>query len=140
MVAGPTGAHHVHVPPINQPGNRAIQTRFLIVDDDARFRALARAGLERSGYAVVAEAADGAQALLAARRVRPDAALVDVQLPDTDGFSLSRQLVDTNNSVRVVLTSTDPTLATPRALAASGAQGFVSKDRLAITDLAPLLG
>jgi DNA-binding NarL/FixJ family response regulator len=115
-------------------------TRVLIVDDDPRFRALARALLHESGYAVAGEAADGEHALAAAARVRPDAALVDVQLPDTDGFALARRLADTNRGLRILLTSMDATLATPAALAASGAVAFVPKDDLAVTDLAPLLG
>jgi CheY-like chemotaxis protein len=115
-------------------------TRILIVDDDPRFRALARTLLEASGHVVVAEAADGAQALAAVKRVSPDAALVDVQLPDIDGLALARRLHETDGSLRIVLTSTDPTLVAPAALAQSGAVGFVPKDKLAITDLAPLLG
>jgi DNA-binding response OmpR family regulator len=58
--------------------------RVLIVDDDARFRALARAPLEASGYAIAGEAPDGTQAIATARRTHPDAALVDIDLPDTD--------------------------------------------------------
>jgi CheY-like chemotaxis protein len=115
-------------------------TRILIVDDDARFRALARALLEASGYTIAAEAADGAEALAVAARVGPDAALVDVQLPDTDGPTLACRLHQTDSNLRIVLTSTDPTLVVPAALAQSGAVAFVAKDRLAITDLAPLLG
>jgi CheY-like chemotaxis protein len=114
--------------------------RILIVDDDARFRGLARALLEASGYTIAAEAADGAEALAVAARVAPDAALVDVQLPDMDGLALARRLHQTDGSVRIVLTSTDPTLVVPGGLAQSGAVAFVAKDRLAITDLAPLLG
>jgi DNA-binding NarL/FixJ family response regulator len=114
--------------------------RLLIVDDDARFRALARTLLGRLGYPIVAEAVDGAQALATARRVRLDAALVDVQLPDIDGLALARRLQKSDGSLRVLLTSTDPTLATPAALAQSGAVAFVPKDGLATTNLAPLLG
>jgi CheY-like chemotaxis protein len=117
-----------------------VQTRVLIVDDDARFRALARTLLGRLGYVTAAEAADGAQALAAAARVRPDAALVDVQLPDIDGLALARRLREMDGCPRIVLTSTDPTLVGPAALAQSGAVAFVPKDKLAITDLAPLLG
>ena len=117
-----------------------MRTRVLIVDDDPRFRALTRALLDRSGYAVAGEAADGVQALAAAARVRPDAALVDVQLPDTDGFTLARRLADANHGLRILLTSMDRTLATPAALAASGAVAFVPKDDLAVTDLARWLG
>lgn len=114
-------------------------TRVLIVDDDPRFCALARALLQASGYIVVAEAADGAEALAAADRVCPDAALVDVQLPDTDGFELARRLAKNDGGLRIVLTSTDPTI-TPAVLAASGARAFVPKHELAVTDLAPWLG
>jgi CheY-like chemotaxis protein len=115
-------------------------TRILIVDDDACFRALARTLLEASGYTIAAEAAGGAQALAAAARVGPEAALIDVQLPDIDGLALARRLHQTDVNLRIVLTSTDPTLVAPAALAQSGAVAFVPKDKLAITDLAPLLG
>ena len=117
-----------------------METRVLIIDDDRRFRALARTLLEASGYAVVAEAADGAQALAAAARIHPDAALVDVHLPDIDGLALTRQLTDNQGSLRIVLTSTDPTLVGAAALADSGAVAFVPKDKLALTDLALLMG
>jgi DNA-binding NarL/FixJ family response regulator len=116
-----------------------VRTRVLIVDDDARFRALARALLEASGYTVAGEAGDGEGALDAARRLRPDAALVDVQLPDTNGLALARRLAERDNRLRIVLTSTDPTLVTPAALAESGALAFVPKDELALTDLATWL-
>jgi CheY-like chemotaxis protein len=116
-----------------------MRTRFLIVDDDVRFRTLARALLEAAGYAVVAEAVDGAEALSAARRVAPNAALVDVQLPDVDGLALARALAESDSDLRIILTSTDPTLVSARALAASPAFAFVPKDNLAITDLAPWL-
>ena len=115
-------------------------TRVLIVDDDPRFRALARTLLEASGYAVVAEAADGAKALAAAARIHPDAALVDVQLPDIDGLALTRQLADNHGSLRIVMISTDSTLVGAAALAEGGAVAFVSKDKLALTDLALLIG
>jgi len=84
--------------------------------------------------------ADGAQALAAARRARPDAALVDIQLPDIDGLALARRLREIDGSLRIVLTSTDPTLVAPAAVSDSGAVAFVPEDKLAITDLASLLG
>src|SRR5690349_15440024 len=113
--------------------------RVLIVDDDARFRALARAMLEASGYVIAGEAADGTQAIATALRTLPDSALVDIDLPDTDGLALSRRLIDTMHGLRILLTSTDPTLVTPAGLARSGALAFVVKDELAVTDLAPWL-
>jgi DNA-binding NarL/FixJ family response regulator len=116
-----------------------VAVRVLIVDDSARFRALARALLEASGYAVVGEAADGEQAIAAAERTRPDAALVDVQLPDTDGYTLARRLADSERGMRIILTSSDRRLGRPADLAACGARAFVPKDELAITDLATWL-
>ena len=58
----------------------------LIVDDNARFRARARRWLEAAGYTVVAEAADGASALEAAARHRPEVVLLDIGLPDMSGL------------------------------------------------------
>jgi DNA-binding NarL/FixJ family response regulator len=119
---------------------QALATRVLIVDDDPRFRALARVFLERAGFSVAAEAADAEQALRAARRLRPDAALVDMHLPGVDGLALARPLAEAAAGIRIVLTSTDPTLVPDGALAASGALAFVPKDDLALTDLTRWFG
>jgi two-component system nitrate/nitrite response regulator NarL len=116
-----------------------VSARVLIVDDDPRFRTLARTLLQARGFDVVAEAANGAEALAAVEDVSPYAALVDVQLPDVDGFALARTLTESHNGLRIVLTSTDPTLVPAAALAESPALAFVPKDQLAITDLTPLL-
>jgi DNA-binding response OmpR family regulator len=116
-----------------------VSTRVLIVDDDPRFRELARLFLEASGYAVAAEAADGAQALAAAERVQPDAALIDVQLPDTDGLALARAIAAAGHEITVVLTSTDPTLVPAAAIGLNGIAAFIPKDQLAVTDLAAWL-
>ena len=58
----------------------------LVVDDHAGFRSRARLLLEADGYEVVGEAADGTSALAASRRLHPEVVLLDVQLPDLDGF------------------------------------------------------
>ncbi len=96
--------------------------------------------LRAGGYEVVAEAADGAAAMTAAARLHPDAALVDVQLPDTDGLALAKRLVESDRRLRVVLTSTDATLMPALAFAGSGALAFVPKQELAVTDLRPWFG
>ena len=114
-------------------------TSVLIVDDDPRFRALARALLQARGYVVVAEAANGAEALAAVEHDSPGAALIDVQLPDVDGLALARKLTESHNRLRIVLTSTDPTLVPVAALGESPTLAFVPKDKLAITDLTPWL-
>jgi CheY-like chemotaxis protein len=69
-----------------------MNTRVLIVDDHASFRAAARRLLEIEGYEVVGEAVDGMSGIEAARTLRPDLVLLDVQLPDIDGFEVAERL------------------------------------------------
>ena len=70
----------------------AVAATVLIVDDHPSFRQSARLLLESDGWEVVGEAADGHSALTAARELTPDLVLLDVQLPDLDGFEVSRRL------------------------------------------------
>jgi DNA-binding NarL/FixJ family response regulator len=66
--------------------------RVLIVDDHPSFRAAARQLLEIEGFDVVGEAADGSSGIEAARALRPDLILLDVQLPDIDGFEVAERI------------------------------------------------
>jgi DNA-binding NarL/FixJ family response regulator len=83
-----------------------VGTSVLIVDDHEGFRAWARVLLEQARYTVLGEAADGASAIGAARRLRPEVVLLDVQLPDTDGFQVARRLGGERWSPAIVLVST----------------------------------
>jgi DNA-binding NarL/FixJ family response regulator len=103
----------------------------LVVDDHAGFRELARTLLEDGGYAVVGEAGDGAAALRAARALHPDAVLLDVHLPDMDGFAVAAALAREVPAPRVVLTSTDAEEELSSMLRRSGALRFVLKEALA---------
>src|SRR5947207_10170571 len=76
-----------------------------IVDDHGAFRSAARALLEASGFDVVGEAADGASALEVARELRPEIVLLDVQLPDLDGFAVAERLAVDAKPRAIVLTS-----------------------------------
>jgi DNA-binding NarL/FixJ family response regulator len=112
----------------------------LVVDDDPVFRGLARRILTAGGLSVVGEAASVQAAIEAAERLRPDAALVDVGLPDGDGIALAERLAALPWRPRVVLTSSDPDAATPDDVRRVGAAGFVAKDELPNAPLTELLG
>src|SRR4051795_2777033 len=127
----------------------------LLVDDDPDFRGLARRLLTAAGLGVVAEAGTGgggagggarlsrpppaAAATAAALDLRPDAALVDVGLPDGDGISLAGALTAMPWPLRVVLTSSDADAATPDDVLRSGAHSFVPKADLPNVPLLQLL-
>jgi DNA-binding NarL/FixJ family response regulator len=111
----------------------------LIVDDHAGFRATARRVLEAGGYSVIAEAADGSSGVAAAAESRPDLALVDVQLPDFDGFELTRRLCEAEDAPQVVLTSSHERADLGSLVETSGARGFVSKSELSAAALEALL-
>jgi DNA-binding NarL/FixJ family response regulator len=122
-----------------RPIIRAVPRTVLIVDDNARFRVRARRLLEANGYAVVGEAADGAAAVEAARRLQPDVVLLDLVLPDMSGLSVAERLSGGLDAPAVVLTSThDPSDFGDR-LARCGARGFVPKSELSGEALAALL-
>jgi CheY-like chemotaxis protein len=82
-----------------------VPTRVLIVDDHASFRRLAARLLSEAGFTVVGEAADGASALQATARLRPDLVLLDIVLPDMSGIEVAAMLAADPSAPRVVLTS-----------------------------------
>jgi DNA-binding NarL/FixJ family response regulator len=102
----------------------------LIVDDHPGFRAQARRMLESEGYRVVGEAGDVASAHEAARALEPELALVDVYLPDGDGFELASRLGALDTPPAVVLTSSHDGADLAQCVAESGALGFVPKTEL----------
>jgi DNA-binding NarL/FixJ family response regulator len=115
------------------------RTTVLIVDDHAGFRAHARALLASDGFEIVAEAAEGRAARDLAGRFHPAVVLLDVQLPDIDGFTVARELIDGPYDAVVVLVSTRDAADYGRRLADSGAAGFISKSRLSGDTLRAIL-
>jgi len=118
--------------------DRLVELSILIVDDDPEFVALATRVVAAMGAQVVATASDAASALAAAHENRPQAALVDVGLPDRNGIDLGSELAGLPWAPQVVLTSTDSD-----AEGEIGDQGpslqFLPKEELATDRLRVLL-
>jgi CheY-like chemotaxis protein len=107
----------------------------LIVDDHADFRGFARRVLQADGYEVVGEAGDGASAIAAAEALAPDVVLLDVQLPDGDGFSVCERIA---GAAAVVMTSSRDAASLQGRLEASSARGFIAKAELSGAGIAAL--
>jgi DNA-binding NarL/FixJ family response regulator len=117
-----------------------VRPTVLIVDDHAEFRQSAGALLEAEGFAVIAEAGDGDEAIAAVERVRPQIVLLDVQLPDVDGFTVAEQLAAGRDPPVVVLISSREAAAYGPRLQAAAAHGFIPKRELSGSALAAVVG
>jgi DNA-binding NarL/FixJ family response regulator len=102
----------------------------LIVDDHPSFRASARIVLESEGFEVIGEAADGASALDECCRLRPQVVLLDVQLPDLDGFAVCSRITAYAGHPTVIMTSSRDRSDFGPLVSTSGACGFVPKAEL----------
>lgn len=115
-------------------------TSVLIVDDHRIFRTDARELLEAAGYEVVGEAGDGATGVEAARRLAPDVLLLDVQLPDQDGFAVARTVARGEHAPQIVMVSSREASDYGSRLRTSPAVGFIHKPELSRDRLAALIG
>lgn len=114
-------------------------TSVLIVDDHRPFRVSVRRLLEAEGFAVVGEASDGLGAIAAAERLRPDLVLLDVTLPDIDGFEVAARLDAAGSAAVVVLTSSRAATEYGPMVAQTPARAFIPKAELSGAALAGLL-
>ena len=103
---------------------------LLIVDDHAAFRSTARALLECDGWDVIGEAGDGTSGLTAARTLKPDVVLLDVRLPDIDGFAVAEELAAEAAGPAVIVTSSSDDPLYPDRARRTGARGFLAKHDL----------
>jgi CheY-like chemotaxis protein len=110
----------------------------LVVDDHEGFRLRTRRLLERQGYRVV-EAEDGATAARQAERERPDIVLLDVHLPDVDGFEVATGLRATGPARTILLISTHAEADMADRLRESAADGFIDKADLSAASIATML-
>jgi two-component system, NarL family, nitrate/nitrite response regulator NarL len=113
-------------------------TTVLIVDDYEPFRDSARGLLEGGGFDVVGEAEDGQGALRVAAELHPDVVLLDVHMPDLDGFEVARRLAELEPPPEVVLTSSRDDYAP--LVEKSAARAFIRKDALSAEALRSALG
>jgi DNA-binding NarL/FixJ family response regulator len=128
------------VPGPREPETIGIVRRtVLIVDDDAPFRRAARELLTLEGYEVVGEAEDGESGVAAAVALDPAIVLLDVQLPDIDGFEVARRLQAAGHAGVTVLVSGRSGSYRRRA-AESPVAGFLLKGDLTGGALAGLVG
>ena len=112
---------------------------LLIVDDHTGFRRTARRLLDGPGYEVTGEAADAASALAAVEQLHPDVVLLDIQLPDQDGFEVAQRIAALPQPPEVVLVSTRSRSSYADRLAACPVRGFIPKADLSGETLAALI-
>lgn len=112
----------------------------VVVDDHEGFRTLAIELLREVGYDVVASCSDGRSGLASVAETAPDLLLLDVQLPDLDGFAVLDALRASGTGTTVVLVSTREAADYGGRISVSGVAGFISKGDLtpaALADLVP---
>lgn len=95
--------------------------------------------LERAGHQVVAEAADGAGALAAARARWPDLVLLDIGLPDVSGFDVAARLAELDPAPAIVLVSNRGRDDVGSRAQRNGVIGFIPKEELSAEALAAVL-
>jgi DNA-binding NarL/FixJ family response regulator len=116
--------------------------RCLIVDDSPRFLDAARGLLERQGVTVVGVASTSAEAVERATELRPDVALLDIDLGGESGFDVARRLSGeaTLARTRMILISTHAEQDYTDLIAASPVVGFLSKSALSADAIRALIG
>lgn len=111
-------------------GQIRAKRRVLVVDDHESFRSCASALLQAEGFDVVGEAKDGATAVSCVSELDPQLVLLDIQLPDMDGFAVTEQLLAANPELQVVLVSSRERSAYGDRIDECGARGFLTKSDL----------
>jgi two-component system response regulator EvgA len=114
--------------------------RIVIVDDDAAFLETVRLLLESDGFEVVAEALNGVDGVAASAEHRPDLVLVDVNLPDIDGFEVVERIAGEADAPPAVLTSIRSEGDFGNLIDQSSARGFLSKTDISGDALRRMLG
>lgn len=138
VVSGRHACQHPHMHDRQPRASAPRAQTVLVVDDHDGFRARMRRLFERHGYRVI-DAADGASAIAGATSGSPDLALLDVHLPDMDGFAVARELRKGGMRGGILLTSTRVDSDYAERLRTCSADGFIDKADLSIGTITALL-
>ncbi|MCY9513916.1 response regulator [Paenibacillus apiarius] len=101
--------------------------KVLVVDDSMFMRHVLGNILERNGYEVIGEAADGSEAVLQYDRLKPDIVMLDITMPVMDGLAALRQIRQQDGQANVVMVSAMGQSHFIRESFCAGAKGFVIK-------------
>ena len=105
-----------------------VPVRAIVADDDPFARKMIKEALQSAGVVVIAEAHNGRQAVDLTRHYQPDVVLMDVVMPELDGISATRRIIQENpDQLVVILTTADDDEIGLLGLRA-GASGFLAKD------------
>jgi DNA-binding NarL/FixJ family response regulator len=108
----------------------AVEPRVVIADDQALVRGGFRLILGSAGIPVVAEAADGSEAVAAALKHRPDVMLMDIRMPEMDGLEATKRILASRpgENIRIIILTTFDLDQYVYAALSAGASGFLLKD------------
>lgn len=101
---------------------------ILLVDDDAQLRELFRVLLESLGYTVIAEAANGREAVARYRELKPDAVVMDIYMPVLDGLNALKQIMKFDPEARVIMLTTEASQEMYEECLLVGAKRYIPKD------------
>jgi two-component system, chemotaxis family, chemotaxis protein CheY len=101
--------------------------RVLIVDDEVFFRKVLRDILGKIGFTIVAEAADGAEAVQMFRVHRPHVTIMDIYMPEMNGIEATKEMVKIERNANVLIASASDSDDDTQAALAAGAKGILMK-------------